>query len=64
MALKTANSRKEAAVAEYKVWLVTTAPTNKPRAAAYPKAIPALVLVSQCILDRNENSGLVKAEKF
>src|SRR6516162_7250624 len=60
-ARKTAYSLREAAVAAYNVWLVTTAPTARPKAAAKPRAMPALVLVSQCQRLRKEKVSLVKA---
>ena len=48
IARKTAYSLSDAAVAAYSVWLVTTAPTRRPSAAAQPRGLmPALVFVSQ-----------------
>ena len=49
-ARSTAYSLIDAAVAECSVWLVTTAPTSNRATAASPRAMPALVLVSQCHL--------------
>src|SRR5215831_4366083 len=61
-ARRTAYSRNEAAVAAYNVWLVTTAPTSKPSAAAKPRAMPAFVFIIQCKRVRQESSAAVNTD--
>src|SRR5437016_1974745 len=61
-ARRTAYSRKEPAVAAYNVWLVTTAPTSRPSAAAKPSAMPAFVLIIQCQRVRQESSSAVNTD--
>ena len=57
-----AYSRTETAVAAYNVWLVTTAPTSRPSAAANPSAMPAFVFIIQCKRVRQESSSAVKTD--
>src|SRR5262249_16343213 len=64
IALSVPYSRCDATVAAYRVWLVTTAPTTRPRQAVNASPKPALVVVIQCNRDRVENSSRVKIATF